>query len=527
MATTVEQKFDAAVKVIHSLPKDGPFQPSYDMMKKFYGYYKQATEGPCTKAKPGFWDVYNRTKWESWKNNGQMPKEEAMNKYVEELKKTISHFSGKVQGMDDTGMKGIIEAMPQSETVAKFTETLGSFYEIVDDDAPVLQIQQRCKTSNGDSSSTNIESSPSEIPNGDALSIFNHSDILGKFAGDTVDEADAIPDMTEYIHSHVQHNSEHSVTENNAIDTGQNEQIHVSTEMPLPEPIVSGSDTEEEFCDTSDQPEETSSDLTESEKSEEMVQNESTPLKSKKHGNHVHFDPKQMIRTVAEIHENSTCPSPIRLPHGGRQFDNINPNFPFGHAKLYDQYQPLGTDSLLVHGPTVESLNASLASQLDETQNTSGSTGLSDFNGSFEKAIKNHGGETLSPSDSSRTGHDPPNQTARRDQRRGGAEGGGVGHGQPARHPGGSGRDPNDFFQSGECGNTVNDQIAVALIRLQQDMSSVLSRLTDLEVTAREKKPSWWPFKNVTRSTFVFILVWPFMVHWILAFLANKRKRPR
>lgn len=50
---------------------------------------------------------------------------------------------------------------------------------------------------------------------GDALSIFNHSDILGKFAGDTVDEADAIPDMTEYIHSHVQHNSEHSVTENN------------------------------------------------------------------------------------------------------------------------------------------------------------------------------------------------------------------------------------------------------------------------------------------------------------------------
>lgn len=41
----------------------GSFQPSHSMMLMFYGYYKQATEGKCTKPKPAFYDVINKAKW--------------------------------------------------------------------------------------------------------------------------------------------------------------------------------------------------------------------------------------------------------------------------------------------------------------------------------------------------------------------------------------------------------------------------------------------------------------------------------
>jgi len=41
----------------------GSFQPSREMMLKFYAFYKQATLGPCTDPKPGFWDVVGKAKW--------------------------------------------------------------------------------------------------------------------------------------------------------------------------------------------------------------------------------------------------------------------------------------------------------------------------------------------------------------------------------------------------------------------------------------------------------------------------------
>ena len=41
----------------------GPFQPSYEMMLKFYAFYKQGTEGKCTKPKPWAWDIVSKKKW--------------------------------------------------------------------------------------------------------------------------------------------------------------------------------------------------------------------------------------------------------------------------------------------------------------------------------------------------------------------------------------------------------------------------------------------------------------------------------
>ncbi|CAH2056345.1 unnamed protein product, partial [Iphiclides podalirius] len=90
---SLDEKFNAAVNVIRSLPKSGSYQPSNELMLRFYSYYKQATEGPCDKPKPGFWDVVNRAKWESWNKLGNMTKDEAMQAYVDELHKIVETMS--------------------------------------------------------------------------------------------------------------------------------------------------------------------------------------------------------------------------------------------------------------------------------------------------------------------------------------------------------------------------------------------------------------------------------------------------
>ncbi|XP_022817008.1 acyl-CoA-binding domain-containing protein 5-like isoform X3 [Spodoptera litura] len=90
---SLEDKFNAAVNVIRSLPKSGSYQPSNELMLRFYSYFKQATEGPCDKPKPGFWDVVNRAKWESWNKLGNMTKDEAMQAYVDELHKIVETMS--------------------------------------------------------------------------------------------------------------------------------------------------------------------------------------------------------------------------------------------------------------------------------------------------------------------------------------------------------------------------------------------------------------------------------------------------
>ncbi|CAG8661086.1 9074_t:CDS:2, partial [Paraglomus occultum] len=52
---------------------------------KFYGYYKAATIGKCTAAKPSLFDFVGREKWNAWKAVDALDKEEAMRKYIELL----------------------------------------------------------------------------------------------------------------------------------------------------------------------------------------------------------------------------------------------------------------------------------------------------------------------------------------------------------------------------------------------------------------------------------------------------------
>eukprot|EP01137_Pigoraptor_chileana_P009290 Opistho-2@57314 len=80
-----EERFNIAVNAVQNLPKDGPFNPTNEQKLKFYSAFKQATEGPCDKPKPSFWDVVAKAKWEAWKGLGNMSKNDAMQAYVDNL----------------------------------------------------------------------------------------------------------------------------------------------------------------------------------------------------------------------------------------------------------------------------------------------------------------------------------------------------------------------------------------------------------------------------------------------------------
>ena len=103
----LDAKFEAAVGVIQGLPKDGSFQPSDEMKLKFYGFYKQAREGPCNGARPSFWDVVARAKYDAWNELGDMSSVAAKEGYIEALKQ-------------------IIETINLNSDVEKFIEVFGS-----------------------------------------------------------------------------------------------------------------------------------------------------------------------------------------------------------------------------------------------------------------------------------------------------------------------------------------------------------------------------------------------------------------
>ncbi|XP_016973280.1 acyl-CoA-binding domain-containing protein 5 [Drosophila rhopaloa] len=129
----IEERFQAAVNVIKGLPKNGPYQPSTSMMLKFYGLFKQATEGGCDQKKPGFWDIVGKAKWDAWNDNRHLTKEQAMQRYVESLQEIIEtmsftenvqNFVGSLDGLGNIsldelelvspGMRELAESHPNS-----------------------------------------------------------------------------------------------------------------------------------------------------------------------------------------------------------------------------------------------------------------------------------------------------------------------------------------------------------------------------------------------------------------------------
>ncbi|XP_030255897.1 acyl-CoA-binding domain-containing protein 4 [Sparus aurata] len=113
-----QKRFQAAVDVIHNLPKNGSYRPSYEMMLRFYSLYKQAVCGPCAVSRPGFWDPIGRYKWDAWSQLGDMSSERAMAAYVDEMKKVAQE---------------VIDTMPMNEKTATLFHHFEPLYLVIDD----------------------------------------------------------------------------------------------------------------------------------------------------------------------------------------------------------------------------------------------------------------------------------------------------------------------------------------------------------------------------------------------------------
>jgi acyl-CoA-binding protein len=71
--------FEAACRHVRGLAGQ---LPKEDLLY-FYARYKQVLEGPCQVAKPAFYQLTERSKWQAWSDLGSMDRELAMEQYLD------------------------------------------------------------------------------------------------------------------------------------------------------------------------------------------------------------------------------------------------------------------------------------------------------------------------------------------------------------------------------------------------------------------------------------------------------------
>ncbi|KAG8443298.1 hypothetical protein GDO86_011914 [Hymenochirus boettgeri] len=450
-----QTRFEAAVNVIQSLPKNGSFQPSNEMMLKFYSFYKQATLGPCNTPRPGFWDPVGRYKWDAWSSLGDMSKDEAMIAYVDEMKK-------------------ILETMPMTEKVEELLQVIGPFYEIVEDK----------KHGRASAITSDLSNALTSTPNGKAVNGKAESSDSG--AESEEEEAATQETKEEVEEGEEEEETEQSEQEDkdvkgtdgiviNGVNMNHSDLV---TEIPTHIPTKSIlSHTEDKM--TVQEKEFSAQEIVvnnfESDKDEDCTED-----------------------TVAMHHLTSDSDSEI----------------------FCDSMEQFGLDeadhNLLLEDPIVN----------EDKKGTSAGGELQD------------GGE-----DGKQSGHGFPKKAGNEkaeyfNSRRGRAhqmQPGGEGFRSSQMGSGGDGeRWGSDRGPTG----ALNEQIAVLLMRLQEDMQNVLQRLHSLEIQtatqarslllesnqAAKKKSSWWPF-GIPSGTLALAIIWPFVAHWLMHVILQRRRR--
>lgn len=85
MATTgdLKRQFEQAAKDVQNLPE----RPENETLLRLYALYKQGAEGDVSGPKPGFFDFVCTAKYEAWAKLKGTDQDEAMQKYVDLVKK--------------------------------------------------------------------------------------------------------------------------------------------------------------------------------------------------------------------------------------------------------------------------------------------------------------------------------------------------------------------------------------------------------------------------------------------------------
>ncbi|XP_076311546.1 acyl-CoA-binding domain-containing protein 5-like isoform X4 [Tachypleus tridentatus] len=434
---TTEDKFRAAVKVVRGLPKTGPFQPSNELKLKFYSYFKQATEGPCSQPRPAFWDVINKTKWDAWHALGEMPREEAMENYVGELKK-------------------IIETMSYSDSVAEFMDVLGPMYESVP-----LEKSNSLPHLNGEKDSENDQ----EFSSSSASPIRNTANLLKQIQERKISNHDngELPESSLFEHD---------------IDGPTN--VNGSSES-------SGSDSEvDEFSDTYDQIQEDEDEL-------QMLANK-----------HVSGDSGVDIQSesIVVVDNNSQTwslyPEKTTAKNTGLQKSCDGGELQLQDVAVLEASKINGQSEDLI-AKTRGGGDLASGKRIPNPLQVNPSGQVSSRRHAREAAVGTRGCQYLHMSGASGSGGQD-----------------GAGRSRPR-----------------EMTSDTTEQLAFAILRLQQKLDEVISRLDTMETLLNQQEKhkkntemfTWWPFGNLPVHTILIIALWPLLTQWLLTVIQRRRHK--
>ncbi|KAM6990656.1 acyl-CoA-binding domain-containing protein 5A-like isoform 1-T1 [Tautogolabrus adspersus] len=521
---SLEAKFAAAVSVIRSLPEEGPFQPSDDMMLMFYSYYKQATLGPCNIARPmGFWDTRGKAKWDAWSSLGNMTQEEAMKNYVEDIQL-------------------ILETIPMSEEVSDLVLKLGSFYTEVDGE----------ERENEEIEENEVDRRPFTRP------FAQHADELVKpFKKPTMEGFGDLWDDVQNLQEHDKDNSVHGVSVSNEEAGGSNE----NSEMDRSEESSDWRKNEEEEEENGDEEDNTDDEDKEQEKGwspdPRLLMVEDKRGRSDTRGSSSSMDPSMSsftngthssLNSEVEEEELACSVEPSvqynqYMTFNGHLSDrsdvvpekNLRRSTDSDNEEFCDSMEHLAMEeglrssNILTPGSRVASVRQK---DLWFESNTT-------LNGEEDQILM---GDLYFKDGISTSQHN--SSLSRR------------GRGESVQSPGATCSSqrcvsvdatcccvsPSRHTVSAARGN-VNEQIATALLRLQHDMAAVLHRLHALEaltvsqsrtssprqedpLPAAQKfmRPSWWPF-DLCPLTVVLTALWPLISHWLVHLYLQRRRR--
>ncbi|XP_034562757.1 acyl-CoA-binding domain-containing protein 5A [Notolabrus celidotus] len=494
----IQLRFDAAVKVIKSLPPDGPFQPSNDMMLKFYSYYKQATVGACNIPRPGFWDAVGKAKWDAWNSLGDMPKEEAMTAYVDE-------------------MKLILEGMPMTDEVEELLRVLGPFYELIEEKKKITQISD-LSTGFG----TMLNTMPSKSV---TKSIIRTMEMNGTL---------------QIRPSRVKSKEVRETSEEEAQEEDEEEEEEEEEEAEEEEEEVIR-EIRKEKKSAATQP-----------KKKGAARRHKAPLSNGKVANGgTHLTNGSHSRTTLSA-EDSQEGEPVLNGHStDPSMDVSGP----GHlasdsdSEVYcDSVDQFGQEENSEHNRSLDELDEEenhVPTPLEEPEEAAAAQEVQADIHDPPQVIR-CGGEdgdnsgTVSQRQRLNAGM-PDSSVVRRGR---GSRSTGLGSG--SLMPGYSGGDGDGSRGGGTVtpGGSLNEQIVVALARLQEDMQSVLERLHTLEaltasqarsmslsptyapppLNKKRQKPSWWPF-DISPTSLAFAVIWPFVVQWLIRLYLQRRRR--
>ena len=81
----LKQQFEKAAADVKGLAE----RPDNDTMLRLYALYKQGSEGDVKGPKPGFFDFVGSAKYEAWEKLQGTSSEQAMQKYIDLVKKLV------------------------------------------------------------------------------------------------------------------------------------------------------------------------------------------------------------------------------------------------------------------------------------------------------------------------------------------------------------------------------------------------------------------------------------------------------